>query len=161
MLTTCKPLISLTAAEIMTPDPVVIPLHLTLRAAAHLLSLSRVTGAPVINVRGECIGVLSATDFMKWAQCKKNSSPWLGPEDSLGTDWEMVKPAAVPEEDVAIHMTPDPVTASPSATLGTLARQMIDAHIHRVIIVDEKARPVGIVTSTDILAAVAQADPDV
>ena len=32
---------------------------------------------------------------------------------------------------------------------------MLDAHIHHLIVVDERRRPVGIVTSTDILAAVA------
>jgi len=35
---------------------------------------------------------------------------------------------------------------------------MIDAHIHRVIVVDEQQRPVGVVSSTDILSAVAYAE---
>jgi CBS domain-containing protein len=34
---------------------------------------------------------------------------------------------------------------------------MIDAHIHRILVVGEDNRPCGIVTSTDILAAVARA----
>ena len=36
---------------------------------------------------------------------------------------------------------------------------MIDAHVHRVIIAEEDGRPVGIVSTTDILAAVARAEP--
>ena len=36
-----------------------------------------------------------------------------------------------------------------------LARSMLDAHIHRIIVVDNNCRPIGIVSSTDILAAVA------
>jgi CBS-domain-containing membrane protein len=32
---------------------------------------------------------------------------------------------------------------------------MLDAPIHRVLVVDERGRPVGIVSSTDVLAAVA------
>jgi CBS domain-containing protein len=39
-----------------------------------------------------------------------------------------------------------------------LARAMLDAHIHRVIVVDELQRPIGIVSTTDILAAVANRD---
>jgi CBS domain-containing protein len=31
----------------------------------------------------------------------------------------------------------------------------MDAHIHRVVIVDGNFRPVGVVSSTDVLAAVA------
>jgi len=33
---------------------------------------------------------------------------------------------------------------------------MVDAHIHRVLVVVDQNRPQGIVTSTDILAAVAR-----
>jgi CBS domain-containing protein len=35
---------------------------------------------------------------------------------------------------------------------------MIDAHIHRIVVVDEGQRPIGVVTGTDILAAVAYAE---
>ena len=55
-------------------------------------------------------------------------------------------------------MTADPVTVSPHTPIGKLARLMLDAHIHRVVVVDEQRRPIGIVSSTDILAAVAYAD---
>jgi CBS domain-containing protein len=34
---------------------------------------------------------------------------------------------------------------------------MVDAHIHRVLVVVDQSRPWGIVTSTDILAAVGRA----
>jgi CBS domain-containing protein len=33
---------------------------------------------------------------------------------------------------------------------------MVDAHIHRVLVVLDGDRPCGIITSTDILAAIAQ-----
>jgi CBS-domain-containing membrane protein len=35
---------------------------------------------------------------------------------------------------------------------------MIDAHIHRVIVVDKKRRLIGILSSTDLLAAMAYSD---
>jgi len=54
----------------------------------------------------------------------------------------------------------DLVTSPPQALLSTVARQMIDAHIHRVIVVDDHGHPLGIVSSTDIVAAVAYAAPD-
>jgi CBS domain-containing protein len=37
---------------------------------------------------------------------------------------------------------------------------MIDAHIHRVIVVDEEGKPQGIVSGTDLLAALAYAEGD-
>jgi CBS domain-containing protein len=54
------------------------------------------------------------------------------------------------------YMTPDPVTALADAPIGKLARMMIDASVHRVIVVDAAGRPVGIVSCTDLLAAVAR-----
>jgi predicted transcriptional regulator len=37
---------------------------------------------------------------------------------------------------------------------------MLDAHVHRVIVVDRQGRPIGVVSSMDILAAVASEVPD-
>jgi len=34
---------------------------------------------------------------------------------------------------------------------------MIDAHIHRVVVIDERCRPLGIVSTMDILAGIARA----
>ena len=44
------------------------------------------------------------------------------------------------------------VAATP---IRELAREMSDADIHRVIVVDEQERPIGVVSSTDVLAAMA------
>jgi CBS domain-containing protein len=51
----------------------------------------------------------------------------------------------------------DPVTVPPTKPVRELARMMIDGHIHRIIVVDEQCRPVGMVSSTDILAVMANA----
>ena len=51
-------------------------------------------------------------------------------------------------------MSTDPVTVAPSTPITDLTRKMIDAHIHRVIVVDEQDHPIGVVSSTDVLAAV-------
>jgi len=69
-----------------------------------------------------------------------------------------VDPVDLPRDSVRLHVTPDPVTVPPETGLGNLTRCMLDAHIHRVIVVDRDRKPVGIVTGTDVLAAVARAD---
>ena len=63
-----------------------------------------------------------------------------------------------PSDTVGAYMTADPVTVSPWRGLRDLARLMLDAHIHRLVVVDEQRWPSGIVSSTDILAAVAYAE---
>jgi CBS-domain-containing membrane protein len=140
----------------MSPDVLRVPKEMSLARAAHLLTLSRVSGAPVVDTEGRCIGVLSTTDFLNYAQQERN--PKQPGNGRTVCAWQIADIEEVPQDRVADYMTTDPVTAAPTTKITELARMMIDAHIHRIIIVDEKKRPVGVVSSTDILAAVAHAE---
>jgi CBS domain-containing protein len=70
-------------------------------------------------------------------------------------DWQVVHREILPAKEVRRFMTPDPVTVSPDTSIRSLARMMIDAHIHRIIVVDDEQRPIGIISGTDLLAALA------
>jgi CBS-domain-containing membrane protein len=156
MLATGKPLTDLTAADLMSCDLVLIPKHMDLRTAAHVLSRAQVTGAPVIDSHGALVGVISATDFLHWAREDERERVRNCSEACVCADWQMVDAQLLPPDSVGARMTRDPVTAPATASIHELARQMLNAHIHRVIIVDVDNRPVGIVSSTDILAALAR-----
>ncbi len=153
-----KPLLNLTAADLMSEASVVLPAEMSLQAAARLLSRAQVSGAPVVNAEGRCIGVISTTDFLRLAG-NGASSVRVRPEvaESVCSAWQIVDAESLPEQAVCQYMTPDPVTVGPSTPIGELARMMLDAHIHRVIVVERARRPAGVVSATDILAAVAQA----
>jgi CBS domain-containing protein len=156
MSPTTKPLLALTAADLMSRSVVTIPEAMSLQAAARLLSRAQITGAPVVNAEGRCVGVLSATDFVCWA--KRGGAATRPGHPSPGcfyTGWEVSDVAALPEDEVRLYMTPDPVPVPPDAPIGVLARAMVDAHIHRLIVLGEGGRPVGVISSMDILAAVA------
>jgi CBS-domain-containing membrane protein len=156
MAVTNRPFLSLTAEDLMTRAVEAIPQEMSLRAAAHLLSQARISGAPVVDAHGRCVGVLSATDFLHWAE-KGGPAPEALPArpGCRHTDWQVMDAESLPQDEVRQYMTADVVTVPPGTRIADLARQMLDAHIHRVIVVDEQRFPVGIVTSTDILAAVA------
>jgi CBS domain-containing protein len=149
-----KPFLALTAADLMTAPVMTIPQETSLREAARLLSRSSISGAPVVDAEGRCIGVLSSSDFVTWAveggevgeqgQAVRFIAPW--------GEWINVEDA--PDTEIRHYMTANLVTAAPSTPVGELAEQMVDAHIHRVLVVVDQSRPRGIVTSTDILAAV-------
>jgi CBS-domain-containing membrane protein len=149
-----KPLLSLTAAELMSQAVVMVPQEMTLQGAAHLLSQAHVSGAPVVDSEGRCVGVLSATDFVHWAE--KGPRP-SRPNQAAVCSWQIVEAESLPQEAVRHYMTTDPVTVTLSARIGELAQMMLDAHIHRVIVVDKNHRPIGIISSTDLLAALAHA----
>lgn len=149
-----NPLLSLTAADLMTTDLVLIPQEMTLRAAAHLLAANHVSGAPVVDEQARCIGVLSATDFLHWA----DEAGIRPAHEPICRPWEIVEPESLPQDVVRNYMTGDPVLVRPSTPVTEVARKMIDTHIHRVIVADEAGVPKGVVSSTDILAAVAYSE---
>jgi CBS-domain-containing membrane protein len=68
MVTTAKALLELTAEEVMSRDVVTVPRTMPLRDAARLLRRADVSGAPVVDERGRCVGVLTAADFLRWAE---------------------------------------------------------------------------------------------
>jgi CBS domain-containing protein len=72
------------------------------------------------------------------------------------TDWQVVEVEKLPTDEVRQFMTPDAVTVPAHTSIQELARLMSRAHIHRLIVVDEDERPIGIVSSSNILAAVAR-----
>src|SRR5262249_55868448 len=57
-------------------------------------------------------------------------------------DWQLVQVERLPANPVREFMTADPVTVSRAKPVRTLAQQMVDAHIHRLFVVDEARRPV-------------------
>jgi CBS-domain-containing membrane protein len=158
MFTTTKPLLALTAADLMSPTVVTIPHDMSLRAAAHLLAQADVSGAPVVDAAGRCIGALSGRDFVTWADrggqvARRDTRSY----ECHCSDWQLTRLDALPNELVGQVMTGNPVTVTAVTTIGTLARIMVDAHIHRVFVLDRVGRPVGVISSTDVLAAVARA----
>jgi CBS domain-containing protein len=62
-----RPLLALTATDLMIAPVMTIPQETSLREAAHLLSRSHISGAPVVDAEGRCLGVLSSSDFVTWA----------------------------------------------------------------------------------------------
>ena len=62
-----RPLLGLTAADLMTAPVMTIPEEMSLSEAARLLSGAHVSGAPVVDAEGRCVGVLSSSDFVTFS----------------------------------------------------------------------------------------------
>jgi CBS domain-containing protein len=156
MLTKRKPFLALTAGDLMKFPVVTVPQGMTLQTAARILKREQITGAPVVDEEGHCVGVLSATDFVTLTErggCRTAPCP----EEPCFAEWQVLDVEGLPREEVRSLMSRDVVTVPASSPIGELARLMLDAHIHRLFVVDSERRPVGVVTSTDIIGAVAGA----
>jgi CBS-domain-containing membrane protein len=99
------------------------------------------------------VGVLSTTDFLHWVE---NGNTRTKPDEGVCHSWQIFEKEAVPADTVGCFMTADPVNVTAGVNIGELAQMMLDARIHRVIVVDPNERPIGIVSSMDVLAAVAR-----
>ena len=151
-----KTLLDVTAADLMSTPVTSIPQDMPLRDAGHLLMKSSISGAPVVDSEGKCVGILSSSDFVGWAESggeieeKSKAVSFIAP-------WgEIINLDECKGCVVSRYMTKGPVTVLPATPIGEIAQKMIDAHIHRVLVADN-GRPFGIVSSTDIMAAVANA----
>jgi CBS domain-containing protein len=168
--------LGLTSRDVMTRDVVCLSEEMPMREAARLLLRNRISGAPVVDSLGRCTGVISNTDFLNFAEnhgqmvsrpassavragrtgAKRDIVP--GRIGCVCTDWEVLDVEEFPLDAVRHFMTHDPVTVAAETPIQEVARKMIDAQIHRVIVVDHERKPIGIVTSTDLLAALAYSD---
>jgi CBS domain-containing protein len=176
---------------------------MSIKEAALTLVKHGISGAPVVDREGRCIGVFSTTDLLRSYSERKDprttpaeqaiTCPFIrtirdkhGCEASLCTlplgicaiqrvskdaggqsqivcsephsvpvEWGVVELEKLPDDPVQCYMTTDSVMVQSEVGIRTLARMMIDAHIHRVIVIDNESHPLGVVSSADLLAAIA------
>jgi len=148
-----NPLFTLTAGDLMTPAVMTLPEEMRLPAAARLLRGRQVSGAPVVDSQGRCTGVLSSSDFMHWAEGDSPRPRSHCHDNSLFTAWQNPELKEMPHDEVRDYMTADPVMVVRDTPLARMAELMMEAHVHRLIVVDAELHPVGVVTTTDILTA--------
>lgn len=89
MATTCDSFFALTAADLMTQEVVVLREKMPLREAARLLIQRGISGAPVVDDVGRCVGVLSTTDFVRLALRRDDVKNALRPAQPLGCGFQL------------------------------------------------------------------------
>lgn len=156
MTATDIPFLALTAGDLMAPGLKVLPAHITVRDAAKELARLGVHGAPVIDAAGRFLGTFSVSDVTRWVARQNGGHTGPGP-CGMCTDWQMIDVAGLPAAPVAAYVTPDPVTVRAETPLPAVARVMLDRTAHRAVVVDADGFPVGVVSVTDVLRAVARA----
>ncbi len=171
--------------DIMTPEVVTLSPDASLSEAIETLVTCRIGGAPVLD-GGKVVGVLSATDVMEFEAEKRplhgelegNGRAVLEPAEEWeeGTDsparfftdpWDtdeagMIElPTASPrwsllsEYTVAEAMTRSVCTLPAKLEVSAASQRMLAAGVQRAL-VTEDGNLVGIVTTTDIMRAVAE-----
>ena len=148
---------SIRVADAMSRNVVAVSANATMAEAARLLAQHRVGGVPVTNELGQCVGVLSAADFVKKEQSHEGSSGL----ETLASEHMLVRDEGsgafqiehVAENLVKEYMSSAPQTIAAKQSLIDAAKYMLGEHIHRLIVVDKHASMVGVISSLDVIAA--------
>jgi CBS domain-containing protein len=148
----------LTAGDVMRRAAVVVPHRMSVVAAARLLREQQVCAAPVTDTPGRCVGVLSAADVLRWTA---DGGPAGEEEGALAAcvwcDWQLVDVKTVQRDEVRRYMMCDPLLIRPDTRLSETAGTLL-ANQRPVVVVDEEDRPLGVVSSNSVLAALASAE---
>jgi CBS domain-containing protein len=130
-----------TVANLMTSRPVVAMEDDAIAGVAELLAGYEITGLPVVDAADRLVGVISQTDLVR---LRGSTLPWTGWHGIMVRDL-MTKPAK---------------TISGSAPLDEAARQMTAEHVHRLVVVDDRQRPIGVISESDIVREIADCCDD-
>jgi CBS domain-containing protein len=154
-------LLTLRVSDVMNTPVMTVPENSSMAEAASIFAKFEITGAPVVDAVGRCVGMLSATDFaMREHRLasgnERISGGWQHSVVQGGPD-EPIHIETIAEDRVGEHMSPAVQTIHDTASLVNAARIMCREHIHRLVIIDENEHPVGLVSSLDLVAAMVAA----
>jgi CBS domain-containing protein len=153
---------TLTAKDVMNPEVLTVRVDLTVRELASFLTENQISGAPVVDLEGRLVGVVSVTDVAE----NDAERPDLAGDRSMPADvrgWENrmdsddVRPLHMESDDLLVRdiMTPTVYTVPEDTPVATIAQAMVAGRIHRVL-VTHRRRAIGIVTSLDLVRLLAE-----
>jgi len=160
----------LKAKDVMKTDVVSFSPETSIEAAISTFEDLHISGAPVVNAYGKLVGILSAFDVVRsehvvGAQIETGrGDPTLSYADDEGDFFDpeevvLIREDYSPEvrgaEAVGDWMSIGAVSVAPDDSLKKTCAAMIEGHFHRVCVVEDD-KVVGIVTSFDVVRAVAQ-----
>ncbi|HEX2605214.1 MAG TPA: HPP family protein [Oxalicibacterium sp.] len=136
--------------DVMSKDVIIAEFGTSLSDAWHRLHDHKVTALPVIDRANRVIGIVTKADFLEHADVK--------PHDGLSQRLtNLIRPSqqthTEKEEVVGQIMTSEVHTALEDQPLVELVELMSDQRIHQVPIVNGQGKLVGILTQSDMIAA--------
>ncbi|MBL9076404.1 MAG: CBS domain-containing protein [Planctomycetes bacterium] len=149
-------------ADVMQRELVHVRATDALEEVERVLADARISGVPVLDDDDQMLGVLSNKDLVRRRAEDSEAPEELGFEDTV-LDAEETEPVAYRRPrgsglcagDV---MTTDVASVAPDTGLAEAARLMVQREVHRLMVV-QRGRLVGIVTTLDLLRPLAGMPP--
>lgn len=130
-----------TVASLMTGSPVVVSESDAIASVAELLAGFQISGLPVVDSDAHLVGVISQTDLVR---LRGSTLPWTGWHGLMVRDL-MSRPAK---------------TIAGSSPLDAAARQMTAEGVRRLVVVDRRQIPIGVISESDLVREIADACED-
>lgn len=144
------------AIDVMTPNVITVDPETSVQALAALLSEKGISGAPVVDVGGRMIGIVSEGDLLHRAELgterrSERRSAWWLEHFASGLARDYVKSHGRTARDI---MTRDVVTVTEDTDLADVAALLETKRIKRVPVVRD-GKVVGIVSRANLVRALA------
>jgi tRNA nucleotidyltransferase (CCA-adding enzyme) len=124
--------------SVMSADPVFVWPDTPLGDVDELLERYGISGVPVVDTMDFPMGVVSRLDVLRMSEGGR----------STGDDWRHL--------DARLAMTSPPVVIDAQASVHEAARLMVERRIHRLVVIEGRSGTVvGVVTTSDLVAALA------
>ena len=127
-----------------------------LDAVAKLLDRHDVNAAPVVSESGACIGIITSHDMVEYesirAEQENHYKRGHGFDLAHYGDARHLLAVKHPIDEVALQMSSKVETTEIDSPLSRAARTMCQKHIHHLVVVDEDKKPIGVLSSLDVLA---------
>jgi predicted transcriptional regulator len=145
------------AADLMTKSPVMIRADSAIRTAAAVLIAEEISGAPVVDAANRVIGVISHTDIVRY---DSEGPPPSGHDTGYYHDLQLRCPPALRDmiygsqaESVRVADVMSTVIIKVSTQDSAIAvvAEFLALKIHRLFVVDESEKLVGVISALDVL----------
>lgn len=140
----------ITCADIMSRDVVEVNRNAELTEAWKAMESHRIKALPVVDEAHRVIGIITQTDFMKVSRFAIHEGFGLGLRRALR---RATRPFPDEPRNVAELMTSPVQTARTTDPIAVLVPILSDEGRHHVPVVDDDQKLVGMVTQTDLVAA--------
>lgn len=131
-----------TVGVLMSADPIVVWPDTPVAEVAEVLDRAGISGVPVVDWSGYLVGIVSQTDLLR-----------VRASDELWADWSRLS---------ARHIMSRPVLTVTADTSVDEAVRLLGSHrVHRLVVVaDDGETPVGVLSATDLVHAMADRPVD-
>lgn len=146
-------------SSVMTNDVVCVHEDVSLESLTSLLVERSISGLPVVDQDSRAVGIVSKTDLVRY-QREQHDHDGTGHAGENALEQACCS-ARLGMSTVSEIMTPVALTVPEEASIASATAVMAARAIHRLPVVDDFGRVVGVLAATDIVDWVAQGAPRV